>query len=184
MYEPLEFVDALKTNPDGTNVVTPWLATGSTWNADYTTLTFTIRSGVTWSDGQPFSAADVLYTFDALKADAALDTNALWQANGGPLTNVALQGSDQVVFTFSGPAQTYFYYVADQIPIVLAAPLVRPGPGEARRVRRRDTRGDGTRTWCRAARRTTSSTCATRTTGRARRVIRCRRSPSSTTRPS
>ena len=118
VYEPLEFVDALKTNADGTNVVTPWLATGSTWNADYTTLTFTIRSGVTWSDGQPFSASDVLYTFDALKADAALDTNALWQANGGPLTDVALQGSDQVVFTFSGPAQTYFYYVADQIPIV------------------------------------------------------------------
>ena len=118
VYEPLEFVDALQTNPDGTNVVTPWLATGSTWNADYTTLTFTIRSGVSWSDGQPFSAADVVYTFNALKADAALDTNALWQANGGPLTNVALQGTDQVVFSFSGPAQTYFYYVADQIPIV------------------------------------------------------------------
>jgi peptide/nickel transport system substrate-binding protein len=118
VYEPLEFVDALKTNPDGTNVVTPWLATASTWNADFTTLTFTIRSGVTFSDGQPFSAADVVYTFNALKADAALDTNALWQANGGPLTNVALQGTDQVVFSFAGAAQTYFYYVADQIPIV------------------------------------------------------------------
>ncbi len=117
-YEPLEFVDALKTNADGSNVVTPWLATGSSWNAGFTQLTFTIRSGVKWSDGEPFTANDVLYTFNALKADAAIDLNALWQANGGPLTNVALQGADQVVFTFNGPAQTYFYYVADQTPIV------------------------------------------------------------------
>lgn len=118
IYEPLEFVDALQTNSDGSNKVTPWLATDSAWNSDYTTLTFTIRDGVKWSDGQDFSANDVVYTFDALKSDAALDTNALWQANGGPLSDVELQGSNQVVFTFSGPAQTYFYYVADQTPIV------------------------------------------------------------------
>ena len=118
IYEPLEFVDALETNADGSNVVTPWLASGSTWSADFKTLTFSIRSGVKWSDGQPFSAADVVYTFEALKADPALDLNALWSADGGPLTSVAQQGTDQVVFTFSGPAQTYFFYVADQTPIV------------------------------------------------------------------
>ena len=118
IYEPLEFVNALQTNADGSNVVTPWLASASTWSPDFKTLTFTIRDGVKWSDGQPFSAADVVYTFNALKADSALDLNALWSADGGPLTSVAAQGSDQVVFTFSGPAQTYFFYVADQIPII------------------------------------------------------------------
>jgi peptide/nickel transport system substrate-binding protein len=117
-YEPLYFVDALATNSDGTNKTTPWLATAFTWDSSYSTLTFTIRNGVTWSDGTPFSAQDVLYTFNALKGDSALDLNALWQGDGGPLTNVALQGSNQVVFTFSGPAQTYFFYVADQTPIV------------------------------------------------------------------
>src|ERR1700690_3395411 len=45
-YEPLEFVNPLQTNADGSNKVTPWLATGSTWSPDYTSLTFTIRSGV------------------------------------------------------------------------------------------------------------------------------------------
>lgn len=118
MYEPLEFVDALKTNADGSNVVTPWLASDASWNAAFTTLTFTIRDGATWSDGQPFSADDVLYTFQALKADAALDINALWKANGGPLTDVAVQGGNKVVFTFDGPSQTFFYYLADQVPIV------------------------------------------------------------------
>jgi peptide/nickel transport system substrate-binding protein len=118
IYEPLEFVDALQTNADGTNVVTPWLASASSWNSDFTQLTFTIRSGAKWSDGSAFTANDVVYTFNALKADAALDVNALWNSNGGPITNVALQGTDQVVITFSAAAQTYFYYVADQTPIV------------------------------------------------------------------
>src|ERR1039457_2045512 len=114
VYEPLEFINILETNPEGTPKVTPWLATGSTWGPGFTTLTMTIRNGVKWSDGSPFSANDVLYTFDALKADPALDLNALWAANSGPLTSVALRGSNQVVFTFNAPAQSYFYYVADQ----------------------------------------------------------------------
>jgi len=118
VYEPLEFINILQTNPDGTPKVTPWLATGSSWSNGFTTLTMTIRSGVKWSDGSPFSANDVVYTFDALKADSALDLNALWAADSGPVTNVALQGTDQVVFTFNAPAQSYFYYVADQTPII------------------------------------------------------------------
>jgi peptide/nickel transport system substrate-binding protein len=118
VYEPLEIINILQTNPDGTPKVTPWLATGSTWSPDFTTLTMTIRSGVKWSDGSPFTANDVVYTFNALKADSTLDLNALWAADSGPLTGVTLQGTDQVVFTFNAPAQTYFYYVADQTPII------------------------------------------------------------------
>ncbi len=118
VYEPLEFINILQTNPDGTPKVTPWLATGSTWSPDFTTLTMTIRSGAKWSDGSPFSANDVVYTFNALKADPALDLNALWSVDSGPLTSVTLQGTDQVVFTFNAPAQSYFYYVADQTPII------------------------------------------------------------------
>jgi peptide/nickel transport system substrate-binding protein len=118
IYEPLEFVNILQTNPDGSPKVTPWLATESTWGPGFTTLTMTIRSGVKWSDGTPFTANDVLYTFNALKADPALDLNALWSVDSGPLTNVAVSGTDKVVFTFNTPAQTYFYYVADQTVIV------------------------------------------------------------------
>ena len=118
VYEPLEFINILQTNADGTPKVMPWLATGSTWSNDFTTLTMTIRSGVKWSDGSALSASDVVYTFNALKGDAALDLNALWASDSGPLTSVAPQGSDQVVFTFNAPAQSYFYYVADQTPII------------------------------------------------------------------
>ena len=113
VYEPLEYVNILKTGS-----TTPWLATSSQWSNGFKTLTFTIRSGATWSDGQPFTAADVVYTFNAMKSDKAIDLNALWTADGGPLTSVAPQGSNQVVFTFKSPSEPYFYLVADQTPIV------------------------------------------------------------------
>ena len=114
-YEPLEYINDLQS---GASQAQPWLATGSAWSNNFETLTFTIRSGVKWNDGQPFSVADVAYTFNAMTTSPALDLNALWKADGGPLTAVAVQGSNQVVFTFDTAAQTYFYDVADQVPIV------------------------------------------------------------------
>jgi peptide/nickel transport system substrate-binding protein len=114
MYEPLEYVNILQS----TKPPVPWLASSSQWSNGYKTLTFTIRNGVTWSDGKPFSAQDVVYTFNAIKTDKAIDVNALWTNASGPLTNVALKGTNQVVFTFNTAAQPYFYFVADLTPIV------------------------------------------------------------------
>jgi peptide/nickel transport system substrate-binding protein len=114
VYEPLEYVNILQS----TKPPVPWLATSSQWSSNFKTLTFTIRSGVTWSDGKPFSANDVLYTFNAMKANKAIDVNALWSNAGGPLTNVALNGTNHVVLTFNAAAQPYFYFIADLTPIV------------------------------------------------------------------
>jgi peptide/nickel transport system substrate-binding protein len=114
VYEPLQFVNILQS----TSKPQPWLATSGTWSNGFKTLTFTIRKGVTWSDGKPFTAADVAYTFNAMKRDKGIDVNALWKADGGPLTSVATKGSDQVVLTFASPSQPYFYFVADLTPIV------------------------------------------------------------------
>jgi peptide/nickel transport system substrate-binding protein len=114
IYEPLEYVNILES----TKAPVPMLASSSAWSNGYRTLTFTIRSGVKWTDGTPFTAKDVLYTFNAIKSDRAADLNALWHNAGGPLTAVASKGANKVVFTFNAPAQTYFYYVADQTPIV------------------------------------------------------------------
>src|SRR5258708_30007671 len=38
----------------------PWLATGYQYSPDYTSMTVKLRDGVTWSDGQPFNADDVV----------------------------------------------------------------------------------------------------------------------------
>jgi peptide/nickel transport system substrate-binding protein len=44
--------------------IRPDLATKWSWNTDGTALTFTLRHGVKWHDGQPFTAKDVLCTMD------------------------------------------------------------------------------------------------------------------------
>ena len=108
-YETLDFVDSLQSGK-----VTPWLATSYAWSNSNKTITFTIRPGVKWSDGKPFTAADVAYTFNLLKKYPALDTNAVWSV----LSSVTQSGTDKVVFNFSTSAVPYFYYVAGQVPIV------------------------------------------------------------------
>src|SRR4051812_20957526 len=46
--------------------VVPDLATKWQWTDDNTKLVFTVREGVKWHDGKPFSAKDVACTFDLL----------------------------------------------------------------------------------------------------------------------
>ena len=52
--------------------IVPDLATSWSWNEDGTALTFTLRQGIKWHDGQPFTAKDVLCTVD-LQLDKAKD---------------------------------------------------------------------------------------------------------------
>ena len=49
VYEELVFVNGLKSGQ-----TTNWLASGYKWGNGNKTLTFTIRSGVKWTDGKPF----------------------------------------------------------------------------------------------------------------------------------
>ena len=46
--------------------IVPDLATSWRWNSEKTELTFKLREGVTWHDGVPFTARDVVCTFDLL----------------------------------------------------------------------------------------------------------------------
>lgn len=50
----------------------PWLATGYEYNEDYTAITVTLRDGVTWSDGEAFTADDVVFTYDMLRNNPGL----------------------------------------------------------------------------------------------------------------
>ena len=109
IYEDLVFQNSLKSGAP-----TAWLAKSWQWSNGNKTLTFTIRSGVKWSDGKPFTAKDVLYSFELLKTHSGLDLNADWSV----LKSVAMKGSDQVVFDFKTAAVPYFYYIAGQTPIV------------------------------------------------------------------
>jgi peptide/nickel transport system substrate-binding protein len=110
VYEPLVYVNLLQNQAE-----TPMLATSYKWGPDKKSITFTIRSGVKWNDGQPFSAQDVVYTFNLMKRVPATDLYSLW--TGAGLQSVTATG-DQVTMQFDKPAQTYFWYFADLVGIV------------------------------------------------------------------
>jgi peptide/nickel transport system substrate-binding protein len=112
VYEPLVFVNTLQNDK-----TTPWLATSWVWGSGNKQITFTIRHGVKFSNGTPMSAADVVYTFNLLRQHKTLDINSVWSV----LASVTQKGSDQVVMKFKTAAVPYFYYIADQVPIVSQA---------------------------------------------------------------
>ncbi len=60
-HEPLVYADML----DGHQY--PWLAESWEYNDDATELVYHLRDGVTWSDGEPFTAEDVAYTLNTLR---------------------------------------------------------------------------------------------------------------------
>lgn len=60
----------------------PYLASAWTTSADKLTWTFTIRSGLKWSDGQPITAADAAWTFNQIMHNDVAAT-----ANGSLVSN-------------------------------------------------------------------------------------------------
>src|ERR1700730_11476773 len=109
VYEPLVYVNPLQNGK-----TTPMLATSWTWGAGIKPLTFTIRQGVKWSDGTPMTASDVAFTFNLLKKFPALDLTGVWSV----LSSVTASGNTVTMDFGTAGAVPYFYYIADQTPIV------------------------------------------------------------------
>ncbi|MCY0878724.1 MAG: ABC transporter substrate-binding protein [Firmicutes bacterium] len=105
VYEPLYVINRIN------GAQTPWLATSYKW-VNNLTLEFTIRSGVKFNNGTPFSPSDVVYTFNLMKKYPALDQNDVWAS----LASVTSSGN-KVIFKFSKVDIPEFYYIATQ-PIV------------------------------------------------------------------
>ena len=108
LYEPLVYDNLLNDKK------TPWLASAYQWSSDSKTLTFTIRQGIKWTDGQDFTADDVVFTFNLLKQHPEADLQSDW----GVLSSVTKSGSNQVVMAFQQSAVPNFYQIAGQTAIV------------------------------------------------------------------
>ncbi|MGA7729823.1 MAG: ABC transporter substrate-binding protein [Chloroflexia bacterium] len=90
MYEPLMIYNTVKGE------IVPWLANDYKWSEDNKKLTLTLRDDVKWSDGQAFSANDVVWTFNMFKETSGL------QGRGGQ----AMFGETAYVDTVTAPNAT------------------------------------------------------------------------------
>jgi peptide/nickel transport system substrate-binding protein len=93
-----------------TGQYTPWLATAYKWSADNLKLRFTLRSGVRWSDGAPFSSRDVVFTFDLMRRFPVLDHDSPWSFLG----SVAALDAQTVEFTLKAPYTPGLLYLGEQ----------------------------------------------------------------------
>lgn len=107
VYEPLLVLNSQKGE------YVPWLATGYAWKDGLRVLRLDLRPGVRWSDGRPFGARDVVFTFQLLKRFPALDRAGVWRV----LSGVRAAGDLAVEFDLQRPFVPVLYELAPQ-PIV------------------------------------------------------------------
>ena len=96
--QPLNAVDTIR----------PELATSWSWDETKTRLTFQLRTDVTWHDGKPFTADDVVCTFDKLQEKSAdsfrKNPRKIWWHN---LEATHRNGEHEVTFQLKRPQASF-----------------------------------------------------------------------------
>lgn len=93
----------------------PRLAVDWSVSADGRSYTFSLAEGVTWHDGTPFTAADVVWTFDRLRSTPGTPTADLY-AN---IAAIEASGEREVTFTLTNPNPFFLYDLSDNHALVL-----------------------------------------------------------------
>lgn len=93
----------------------PALALSADVSADHLSYTFHLRQGVRFHNGQPFTARDVVATFNKLM-DPKVKGQTMRSTVEG-LTSWKAQGEDTVVFTFKEPHYLALRQLATSVPI-------------------------------------------------------------------
>jgi peptide/nickel transport system substrate-binding protein len=108
VFDPAKPHESLET-------VIPDLAESWSWDATNTRLTFKLRHGVKWHDGQPFTAKDVQCTWRMLigkgdTQDFHRNPRKVWYSK---LQDVSVNGDDEATFELSEPQPS--------LPVLLAS---------------------------------------------------------------
>jgi peptide/nickel transport system substrate-binding protein len=94
--------------------IKPWLASSYSFSPDATQITFTLRSGVQWSDGQPFTADDVAFTFNVMQQYSAAD----YLGTDSSIKSVTATDPSTVVMTLTSPNSSILWLIGGQTWIV------------------------------------------------------------------
>jgi len=90
--------------PDGSEVI-PHIASGWESNDDFTQWTVSLRPGSKWSDGEPFTADDIMFWYtDILGNEELMPGGAVWMQNAdGSMVDVEKVDDYSVKWTYAEP---------------------------------------------------------------------------------
>jgi ABC-type transport system substrate-binding protein len=113
VFNNLVIFDQAKQHESADTIV-PDLATSWSWDATKTKLTFKLREGVKWHDGQPFTAKDVQCTWNMLagkleNADFRRNPRKIWYFN---LNEVTVNGDYEATFNLKAPQPSFLLLLA------------------------------------------------------------------------
>ena len=93
-------------------VIVPNVAEGWSWNDDHTQLTINLRKGIKWSDGEPFTANDVMFWWEDIILNEDLTPSPpTLLSRGGEMAGLAMIDDFTVQFTFAKPYALFPTYL-------------------------------------------------------------------------
>ncbi len=98
---------------DDLQTIVPDVAQGWEWNDDFTEITFSLRDGHKWSDGQPFTAEDIDFWYNDNKLNEMLypEVQSNWVFGGEPMT-VQMVDATTVTFGFAVPNPNFLTFLS------------------------------------------------------------------------
>lgn len=95
---------------DDLHIMAPNVAKSWKWNNDYTEITFKLRKGHKWSDGEPFTTDDIVFHMNDIIQNKELNPKvpSYWMVGGKP---VEVEKIDNMTFKlkFAKPFPGFFY---------------------------------------------------------------------------
>jgi ABC-type transport system substrate-binding protein len=107
LYETLKMYDPM------TDEFIPWLEESGEWTDD-NTYVMNVRQGVNWSDGEPFTADDVKFTYELGQTFSALWFSPMWNY----LDSIDKVDDYTLQFNFTDPIYQEWTYNLFNLPIV------------------------------------------------------------------
>ena len=112
LYRSFGYEHLVRWDPGWKRVV-PNIALSFEVNAAATEFTFRLRPGMRWSDGQPFTAEDILFWYeDVLSHPELAPRHKHWMMSGGQMGRVTALDPHTVRFSFSAPNSLFLARMA------------------------------------------------------------------------
>ncbi|WP_198663941.1 ABC transporter substrate-binding protein [Jiangella endophytica] len=108
------YENLVRWNRDWTEII-PNVAESFEASADVTQFTFVLREGLKWSDGQPFTADDIVFAYDDLVNNPDVMPEGLGMFRSGDAMATLEKVDDRTVrFTFAAPYALFLDAIANQ----------------------------------------------------------------------